>query len=563
MKKLFTLMLAAMLMVSAVACADYTPGTYTAEGPGRNGPVVIEVTFDETSITDAKVVSHKETAHIGTWAIDEMPGKLVEKQHMPDMVSGATQTSVALYAAIADAIKQAGGDVAAMTAKLEAEPVAEAAVECDVVVVGAGGAGLSAAIALKNAGKNVILIEKEGILGGTSVTASSYISGWGTSVHEKANSPMTAEIYGQYFVSAKLWEENPTAAQRMVDLTPVMMEDLMSYGADLSNLIDGLFQMGPADGSTIGGIVIPAMVSEVERLGIDVRRNTKAISIINENGAAKGVVVETKGGTYEIHADAVMMTFGGYFHNKELVEKYSPQYAQYGTTWSVGSTGEGLAMCQEMGAYLGGMETPTINPTGYPVPGTDNMMSFSNFRYYGCILVGASTGTRFHNELGDYTAIAMAMPEGKAYAVFDDAVFQSSVTIQEYFDLGYFMKADTLEELAALVNLDPATLKKTVEDYTAIAKAGVDEEFGRTQFASDLSTAPYYITTVPVEPALHSAVGGVVTNGRGQAIREDGSVIEGLYVAGNAADNTFQPNALAGVTFARVVSEYIVEDIAK
>lgn len=90
MKKLFAIALAAMLMVSAVACAEYTPGTYTAEGPGRNGPVVIEVTFDETSITDAKVVSHKETAAIGTWAIDEMPVKLVKQQHMPDMVSGAT-----------------------------------------------------------------------------------------------------------------------------------------------------------------------------------------------------------------------------------------------------------------------------------------------------------------------------------------------------------------------------------------------------------------------------------------------------------------------------------------
>lgn len=144
------------------------------------------------------------------------------------------------------------------------------------------------------------------------------------------------------------------------------------------------------------------------------------------------------------------------------------------------------------------------------------------------------------------------------YAILDETVFQSSVTIQEYYELGYFEKADTIEELAELIGIDPQTLKETVEKYSAAADAGVDEEFGRELFPSNLTNAPYY--AAPVQPALHSAVGGVVTNARGQAIREDGTVISGLYVAGSAADNTLLPNSLPGSMFARVVAGSILED---
>ncbi len=156
--------------------------------------------------------------------------------------------------------------------------------------------------------------------------------------------------------------------------------------------------------------------------------------------------------------------------------------------------------------------------------------------------------------------IAQAMLEGKAYAIIDQKVFDTSVTIQEYYGLGYFLKADTIEELANLVGLDPAVLQKTMDEYAEIARKGVDEQFGRPLFPSDLTTAPFYISKNPVQPALHNAVGGIVTNGHGQALREDGSLIPGLYVAGNAADNTLQPNGMSTIPFARVVAQYIVEE---
>ncbi|MBP3701668.1 MAG: FAD-dependent oxidoreductase, partial [Lachnospiraceae bacterium] len=477
----------------------------------------------------------------------------------------ATQTSVAVYSAMVDAIKQAGGDVDALTKSIEYEAPAEAVVECEVVVVGAGGAGLLAAIELQNAGVDVILIEKEGIFGGTTLTASTYVYGYGTSVHEKAGIKMTAQQYYDGLVNLafpRLVATAPDMAMKYAEIVPPTLENYMTYGADLTNLIDGMFEMGPADGSTVGGTLVPALIAEAERLGVDMRANTKAVSLIQKDNAVTGVVVDTKGGQYEIHADAVIMATGGFQQNKDMVAQYLPEYANYGTTYSVGSTGEGMQMCEEVGGYLNAMNIVQINPTGFRVENADNLISFSNFRYYGCILVGRSTGTRFANELGDYTAIASAMPEGKAYAIFDEAVFQSSGAIQEYYDLGYIVKADTLEELAGKLELDVETLKDTMAKYAATATAGVDEEFGRNLFPSDLTTAPYY--AAPVEPVLHNHTGGVATDARGQALaKADNSVIPGLYVVGTAADNTLQPMATFSFPYARLVVECVIEDLAK
>lgn len=541
----------------------FTPGTYTGVGEGRNGNVELNVTFDADKIVSVDVVSSKETKGIGSVAVEKMAEQAVEVQQVPDLVSGATQSSVAMYAALVDAITQAGGDSKALTQPLQHPAPAQAVEECEVVVVGGGGSGLTAAIELKEKGVDVILVEKEGIFGGTSLTASSYIPGYGTSVHQKAGVMTTVEEFEEGGMLALMsgLPAYPEMAEKFLKIIPETLEDYMAWGADLSNLINGTDQMGPADGSTVGSTLLPAIIDQAEKMGVDMRLNNKATELLREGDKVTGVKVSTKGGDYEIHAKAVLMTTGGYQQNKEIVEEYTPQYAGFATTWSTGSEGEGLLMCLDAGGYLQRMDTVVINPTGYMAKGADNLISFSNFRYYGCILVGASTGRRFWNELGDYTSIAMNMPEGHAYAVFDQTVFNTSSAIQEYFDLGYIVKADTVEELAKLIGVDEATLKETVEKYSASAKAGVDEEFERPLFPSDLTTAPYYAT--PVQPALHNNLGGVVTDVYGRVQREDGSFVPGLYAANGVTGSTIQPVGTMGFVYSKVIVEGILEDMGK
>lgn len=542
------------------AAAQFTAGTYTGEGQGRNGAIVTEVVFTETEIVSAKITDHRETEHIGTWALEKIPAAFVNDQHLSvDVVSGATLSSLGVTTALLACVEQAGGDKEAISAPVEPEVFENDS--CDVVVVGGGGAGLTAAAELATLGLDVIMIEKTGILGGTTVTASTYIPGYGTKSQKEQGNTVTAEDFLKT-VSSALREDDLATAQHYVEIVPETLEKLVANGADLSRTINGLTQLGPSDGGTIGAEIIPAAINILESSKAEYRLEHKLSSLLTEGDAVVGALVETKGGTYEIKAKAVVMAFGGYISNPEMVKLYNPEYVDLGSTWSVGSTGEGLQMCIDLGADVGGMEAVVINPTGYAVGGSKiGMMSFSNFRYNGCILVARSTGLRFADELDDYTAIAKAMPQSEAYAIFDQKVMDSSVTIQEYYELGYFEKGETIEELAEKLNLDAAVLKTTIETYSEYAQSGTDAEFGRESMLSDLATSPYY--AAPVEPALHNAVGGIISDSKGRVLGSDGTAIAGLYVAGNAADNTYLPNATAGcMIYPRVIAQAVVEDRA-
>ncbi|MDI9506397.1 MAG: FAD-dependent oxidoreductase [Clostridiales bacterium] len=561
---LMTLVLCLTLATMVQAQSTYTPGTYTSETTGRNGPIVVSVTFDENNIVDAQVISHAETAHIGTEAIERIPAGMVETQKIPDIISGATQTSAVLRLALADCVDQAGGDSKALLVPDEPKPIKAAVEECNVVVVGGGGSGINAAIEMGNRGLHVILLEKEDILGGTSITASTSLCGFGTPQQIEAGFGVTVDEYYEdmtqiTYVSKRFKEADPDIAYRLAESFPVYAQQLMEWGVDLGNARNA-FSLMPSDGSTIGSTLFPALIDQLEPAGVDVRTGNKAISIIaDDSGAAKGVVVECDAGIYEIHARKVLMTFGGYIANNDIVAKYTPQYDGWKTTWSVGSTGEGLQMCIDMGGYLGGMDSITINPACYPIPGA-NLISFTPLRTYGSILVDIYEGKRFANEIGDYTFISEHMPDGKAYILFDQQVYDACATIREYDGYGYFTKGETVEELAEKLGLDSAVLSETVSRYSGFAVNGVDEDWQRATMPSDLSVGPYYATLV--EPALHSCPGGVVTNARGQALREDGSIIENLYVSGHAADNTLQPRSLCGaVYFSRLVGELIAEDL--
>ena len=151
-KRFFSVVLVLCLLlcsVSALAQTAFTPGVYTGQAQGKMGLVTVEVTLTEDAVESVAVVSHEETAGLSDPAIESIPAAIVENQSLAvDTVAGATMTSEAIIAAVADCIKQAGGDVDALQTVVEKEKVAgeKVTVETPVVVVGAGGAGLAAAV---------------------------------------------------------------------------------------------------------------------------------------------------------------------------------------------------------------------------------------------------------------------------------------------------------------------------------------------------------------------------------------------------------------------------------
>jgi flavocytochrome c len=540
----------------------FKPGTYTSAKMGRHAKMVIEVTFSEDKILEAKVLSHKETEALGGVAADEMTEAFVKNQNLAvDVITGATQSTTAVRMALQDAIKQAGGDVAALsnvTTDMKPEPNQE----CDVVVVGAGAHGMSTAIELKKLGHDVVLLEKMGILGGSSLMASTAAEGYGTKVHKRLGVKLTKEEYLkiQIPVSKRILKERPQMASDFADLVPETFDWMIDSGVDINKLIDGKKMMAPSDGTAIGQVVVPFLREQLVLNDVDVRTNSKAVSIINENGTAGGVVVETPQGIYNLKAQSVVLATGGYFMNQKLLDRFTPKTAHYGTTWSIGSTGDGLIMAEEMGAELSDMEKVLINPTAHPVTGKVSMVSFSNLRHFGGILVGTKSGKRFFNENAWYTDIANAMPDGEAYIIIDHGIMESNATIRHYLDYGFLKQGNSIAELAAKLKLDPQVLAQTIETYSSYAKNHKDEEFGRKHLVANLDKAPYYAAIV--KPANHNPFGGVTADERGQAVRKDGSTINGLYVVGNVANNLLIPNGISGgLVFGRMLGRYVSEDI--
>ena len=180
MKKLVAALLSVLMVMSLSACssqptgtATYTAGTYTGTGAGRNGDITVEVVFTDDAIKSVTITDHAETGGISDPAINTIPEAIVKSQSLGvDAVTGATLTSNGIIDAVADAVEQAGGDVEALKAVVVEKTAGEAIEETvDVVIVGAGGAGMAAAASALENGATVIVLEKTAAIGGNTLAS--------------------------------------------------------------------------------------------------------------------------------------------------------------------------------------------------------------------------------------------------------------------------------------------------------------------------------------------------------------------------------------------------------
>ncbi len=525
----------------------YVPGTYTVDVMGHNGKFSIDVTFDEDSIVDIVVGENDESGFIGDTAIKDMTSKILKRQSLEvDTISGATVTGAVVRSGVAKAVKEAGGNVDDLKIAEEPDTTVWEDVTADVVVVGSGAAGMAATIQAEELGMNVILVEQLGLIGGSSVRAG-YMVGGDTIVQKNAGIDFSVQDWINIMVKPRtisdigLYQE--ASSLRMATDAGNNINWLYDLGVEFGPVNLKWQHYGP-EGARIGPFAMNAFQKALDERGIDYRLNTRATNILMEDGAVKGITVESlNGSSYNIYANAVILATGGFFANKEMVEKYDPAHAQFPTDVCIGADGSGMIMAEEVGAVLKYMDQANYHGIAAFWNGASRSLSLPAGN--GAIAVN-SDGERYANEAGAYELLTkgtMAQKDSTVYTIMDQTLMDLDVIKNDHGlsnIIEMYEVADTIEELAQKLGINPEGLRKTIDNYSSYVKNGEDLEFGKdpVYMRSDFSKGPYYGVKSSVEN--HTNHGGIVVDIDNHALNAENEIIPGLFAAGECAASHIQ-----------------------
>lgn len=542
----FVALVAAFMFIISCAkkpSASYSDGTFTGVGEGRNGPVEISITIKDGKIVAGDIISEEET-DFAKPAIRDILDQAVSKGNMKsfDAVSGCTISSKATAEAVNNALDKASGKVAAVEAVKDDE--------CDIVIIGAGGAGLCAAIEAKQGGAKVIVLEKMGVAGGNTISATGGLNAAETKIQAGLG---IADTKAQFIEDTMKGGKNINdlaLVTEMAEKAPETVDWLMEVGVDLSDVgkMAGSTNSRthrPQGGAAVGAHMVPVLEKAAESAGIDLRKNSKVVDIISDNGKAAGVKVEKDGSTYTIKAKAVIIASGGFGANPDMVVKYQPGLVGFGTTNHKGATGDAFAWIEKFDAALTQMEQIQTHPTVVPANG---VMITEAVRGNGAIMVNRE-GKRFGSEMATRDVMSAAVLEqtGKtAYLLFDTSVRKSLKAIEGYVKQGLLTEGATPEELAEKLGMPAENLAETIATYNGYVAAGADPDFGRkgSEMPRQLNEGPYF--AVEVGPAIHHTMGGIKINTKAEVLNTKGDSVPGLFAAGEVTGGVHGANRLGG-----------------
>ena len=569
------ILLLVFLVVSIVAggqnatagAADIPDDAVTAEGTaqGRNGPIKVSVTATQDAIYKIEVLEQEETEGIGSVPVEELPGRIFETQSlMVDSISGATITSEAVVAAVADALTNAGLDPAAFQREVEAAAPVEKTDEelsCDIVVVGAGGAGLTASVLATQQGADVILLEKMPFVGGNSLRAEGGMNAADTKVEaELGITDSTVDNFVEDTLRLGHDLANPDLVRTMAENSAEAVDWLYSIDAPLPEVVatggtTHKYLHKPEGGLPVGEYLVEKLKAQAEKLGIEVRVNTKATEILMANGQAVGVKAEDAEHNYTIHAKAVVITAGGFGSNFDLMASYDESLRNAVTTNHSGATGDGILMAQAVGADTVDMDQIQLHPTVIQQDGT---LVSESVRSHGAIIVNTE-GKRFVNDLAGRDVVSQAelkQPDGYCFIIFDQHLQDEVALTQKFIDRGFTITGSTYEELAENMGLTGEAVQNfvsTMNTWNESVAKGEDAEWGRNNgMDADLSTAPYY--AIKIAPGIHHTMGGIKINTNAEVIDTSGNVIPGLFAAGETTGGIHGGNRVGG----NAVCDFIV-----
>ena len=551
MKKAFAILLAGgLLLMSMGGVAEgatfANPGTYSATAQGRNGDVTVTATFSEGEITDIQV-EHAETPSIGDVAIEELTSLVLENQSLAvDAVSGATLASDAFKQALEDCVKQAGGDVEALKEKAVAPTQVNYDVtEADIIIVGAGGAGLTAAKAASDKGASVIILEKSGVIGGNSPCSQMGINAADSKVQEGLGMEFaTAELLkeaqmqwgGRENLVDAYVENSGKAVDWFADELGIEFsgrtgdrvdpnDPLASVGEDHPSGGELFMVRADADGFT-SNTIINTLSKSIDGENVVLYVNTEAKELVtDENGAVTGVkAVAADGSELTFTGKAVLLATGGFGQNHEMVVKYRPDFANAITDEIAPTTGDGIVMAEAIGAKtvdMGEMQTFPHVPVG------DTWLSPMGMPggFMTTALFVNQDAQRYTTE-GFDSSIPGTLAQEHAFVIFSEDDMNDDLKRLE--GRGLVKNGETAEALAEQLGLDGSALAATIEQWNADCDAGKDSQFDRQNLKKLEGRLYGYAFGV----GAHYMMGGVLIDENTRVLDENEQPIPGLYAAG-------------------------------
>ncbi|MBR5297208.1 MAG: flavocytochrome c [Parabacteroides sp.] len=562
MKKLFQILSLALGICLFTACEDHNnevlqpeeavmqDGEYEGLGEGRSGMIKVAIVVKNHIITAIRILSQSESVFAQP-AEQQIMDAVLEMQTTEgvDAVSGATLTSNGMLTAIGMAIDAAKG--------VQKEDVTYSDTSCDIVVVGAGGAGLSAAVQAASMGAHVIVLEKQGIIGGNTNYATGGLNAAETSVQKSLGIQDSKQSHFDDTMKGGHYLNDVSLVTILVEKAAEAVDWLISLGADMSNVgkMAGSSQKRthrPNGGAAIGPHLVSILNKAVQAENISIRTRNMVTALTEQNGKVTGVKVSTSSGTYSIQAKAVILATGGFGANLSMIGQYRPELQTFKTSNHGGATGDAFAWVTPLQAELVQMDQIQIHPTGEK---GSHLLITEAVRGNGAILVNRE-GLRFANEMWTRDKLSEAILEQtdkSVFIVFDQSVRKSLSTIENYAQQGLLTTANTPAELAKALKLPVDAFVNTIETYQVYQATGEDLDFHREaeEMLFPLNEAPYY--AIEVEPVIHHTMGGIKINTKAEVITRAGNAIPGLYAAGEVTGGVHGGNRLGGNAVADIV----------
>lgn len=564
---------------------NFKEGIYLGSANGYKGEIKVEVKLSKDKIEDIKVISNTDTPIISDAPVNIIPKKVLQTQGLGvDVVAGATGTSRGVIAAINNAIKSSGYKTDLRRVKESKEKFTDKVVEHkdDVVVIGAGGAGLIAAIEAKLNGANVTVIEKMAFPGGNTLISGAEYAAPENWVQKKEGLKDSKDQFFNDTMKGGDNESNP-------NLVRVLADNALDGAVWLKDYVNVVFEdrqmffsghsvkRSLVPNGASGVEVIGKLMTKAKELGIPVYLEMNAVELITEGNRVVGVKALTSTETHNFMGkNGVIIASGGFGSNIEMRKKHDPRMDEkILSTNTTGITGDGIVMGEKVGAATTDMEFIQTYPVCDPENGA--LLYTGDVRLAGSAILVNKEGKRFVEELDRRDVISFAITKqtgGVGYLFWDQAQLdKTEVAVHhkgEYEALlrrGILVKADTIDEAAKHFGIDAKELKTTVEKYNEYAKNGKDLEFNKRGGLVAFTEGPYYI--LKNTPAIHHTMGGLVIDSKGRVLDKNGNPIEGLFAAGEVTGdihgkNRLGSNAITDITvFGKISGENAAKNLQK
>ncbi|WP_029685618.1 flavocytochrome c [Tatumella saanichensis] len=545
---------AAMIRDSRLSGGKFAAGLYSETIQDEYGECCLTVTLAEDRITDLQMETAQPADIEFTTHFNVLRDRILEANSpYVDAVTGATTQSEAVKKGVAKVLmasarqrqQQEGADSAA-------------APHYDVVVVGCGGAGLTAAIQASEQGASVLIVEKMSVPGGNTLKASVGMNAAETRFQALKGISDSKERFYQETLKGGQGKNNPILLREFINQAPLAVDWLAERGIVLSDItITGGMSIDrthrPADASAVGGYLVSGLLKNVhQRPEIDIITDTRVSRICYQQGNVTGVELTNElQESQSIHCHSVIVATGGFSANPQMVVSYRPDLAGFVTTNHAGATGSGIALLEAIGAGTVDMGEIQIHPT---VEQTTSYLISESVRGGGAILV-SQQGERFINEMetrDKVSAQIIALPEKSAWILFDQQVREHNKAIETYLSRGFVVSGDSVQQLAAKLEIPATTLQQTLETFNQVVTQQQPDPFGRTTaLRQPLDQGPFY--AIRIAPGVHHTMGGVTINTATEVLDKDKQPLAGVFAAGEVVGGIHGGNRIGGNAVADIV----------